>query len=320
MHTEIIPEQKTTARIIHLDVVPKRRQYLLEKAITFCEWKQVKSTTRANYISIITGFLSRTTEPLNWLMVQDYLNIISAEKSKSTAWIQSNVIKSFLEYLEVQCDIQNDGWRKVNIKKFHYTGGNKEFIEDKYFKDVYKMFDFSNMSDIRDYTVLKVLQSTGMRLSEPYNIRIKDIKKIHDSNANPVHIIDSIQKGGHRMVVKLQAGTLDAIKFYLSLRGAYDKDDYLFIEHKFKFRKLYKPLNSSVFYKKISQMFKNAGCENFTTHAIRYTAAIKTLEITGDEAMASRKLNHISPKTIQYYTKGYRENINAINDINIEIN
>ncbi len=309
-----------SAKIISLYSIPKKRHDLLGNVNTFLEWKQVSRATRANYFSCLTRFLSTTTEPYNWLMVQNYINKMFENYADSTASYQANIIKSFYEFLDTRCDLENDVWRKINIRKVKYSGGYKKIIPDEYFKKMYTMFDFSNINEIRDYTVLRILQSTGMRVHEPFLVKIKDIKWITDKDGIKHRVIDSTQKGGHRLVCKLHNGTANAIDNYLSLRGKTNPDDYLFVQHKFKFKETPKPMDVSSFTKKLSELFKSIGLEGYSSHCIRYTAAVRVMMETGDERKASEKLNHISPKTIQYYTKGYREELHAMNDYNIEIN
>lgn len=315
--TPIIKLVPKHATVHHLQV---KAPYLIPYIETYIKWRQVGKHAYNNYKSTLIRFLESCYQPLNWNMVQDYINGLHISNNEATAFKYSTIIKKFLEFLDHNTEYTNDAYKKIFIKKFKYEGGNKDIIPDDKFSEMFKMFNFNKVADIRDYAVLKLLQSTGMRLSEPFNIKIGDIKTIYDKNNQPHVIIDSFQKGGHRLVCKLHKGTLDAINFYLDIRGKCDKDDYLFIPHKLFFDGKKRPLDKTVFHKRLKFLFDSVGLYGYTSHSIRYTAAYKTFNQTNDETKASAKLGHLSPKTIQYYTHNFRLELNAINDTNIEIN
>jgi site-specific recombinase XerD len=318
-------EEKTQpkeCRIIPLHPLQVKAINLEKHVEEFIAWRQVAKNTAMNYRSVLNKMLKECGEPLNWNCIQDYINSLHYNYKESHVFRVSNTLKKFFEYLDSHTEFENKVYNRLFIKKYRYEGGNKDVISDKKFLEIYKLFDFRKSADIRDYAILKLLQSTGMRVGEPFRIKISDIKTISDAFGNNYTIIDSTQKGGRRLVCRVHDGTLKAINTYLRTRGFYDKNEPLFIQHKFHFNKneRYKPLNVTVFCKRIKQLFEAVGLEDYSSHSIRYTAAFKTLNATNDETKASAKLGHISPKTIQYYTHNYRLELNAINDTNIELN
>jgi integrase len=317
----------TTGRIIPLNSIGSvEKKDLLLVIPDYILHRQVSPSTAANYKSTIKNFIKGCDDITDWRAVQIYINELNIDKADVTANRQSIMVKDFLSFLDSHTEHSNDSWRKIKIRKYKYRGGNKDIISDEKFLEMYKLFDMDNINDIRDYAILKLLQSCGLRLSEPFNFRIKDIKTIEDAHHNKFRIIDSIQKGGLRLVCRLHDGTWDAIRKYLTLRNQFNlvspiSPDFIFVQHKFN-RKKDVPMDSSVFAKKLKELFTAVGLvgSKYTAHSIRYTAAIKTLNETGDESMASKKLNHISPETIRYYTANYRLNVNAISTHNIEVN
>ena len=295
------------------------RSHIRSHIDDFVAWRQVNERTSKEYKYLLDKFLRECSKPLDHVSVQEYLNKMHMLLSPHTATYQSNIIKKFLTYLDTNTQHENKVYNKIHIKRVKYEGGNKELIPDSIFKIVFNLFDLNKPDDIRDYTILKLLQSTGMRIHEPFLIKVKDIKSIYDKSGNKYYIIDSTQKGGHRLVCRLHSGTYDSIQKYLALRGKHSPEEYLFVSHRYTNSRGKSPLDKSNFYKRIKELFTAAGMPDFSSHCIRYTAAYKTIMLTEDEMKASAKLGHISPKTIQYYTANYRLELNAINDINIEL-
>lgn len=320
-----VQEKKTathsSTKVVYLNTpASANKDALISKISDFILHKQVKDNTAENYISAIKNFILGCDDIHDWKSVQFYINSLREEKKDSTANRQSVVIKDFLSFLDSHTEFENDSWRKITIKKFAYRGGNGKIIPDDKFVEMYKHFDMNNINEIRDFALLKVFQSCGLRLHEPFQIKLKDIQTIQDKEGNNIYVFNSLQKNNIRFVSQIFPGTYRAIRKYIIARGIETlTDDYLFIQHKFN-RDNTKPMDSSVFAKKLKVLFEAVGLHDYSAHDIRYTAAIKTLQETGSESLASQKLNHISPKTIQYYTADYRLNINAIHSHNIEIN
>lgn len=291
----------------------------LKYAEEFIAYRQVAKSTGINYLGILKNFIKECSDIYDWKKVQHYINELSAIKNGLTLRTEFNTIRKFLSYLETNEEIKTD-FHKLFIKKINYQGGNKDIIPDDKMKEMLEIIDRSTIVGLRDYAYLRLLQSTGMRIGEPLKVRVKDIVSMIDDFGVEHKMLIYEQKGGYNTKTKLHPKTYKAIKKYLLNRGVNKQNEPLFIQHKFNEGKKV-PVARNTIQRRLKSLFKAVGLDSskFTSHSIRYTVAYKVFKETGSEEMASNQLKHLSPKTIQYYTNNFRNDVIALQSIDIEL-
>ena len=145
----------------------------------------------------------------------------------------------------------------------------------------------------RDLAIVEVLYSTGCRVSELVNIKIRDIATDR---------IKVIGKGNKERYVYLNPRAQIAIENYLAERT--DNFEWLFpgASYESKGRELIdRPIDKGTVELKIRRLGKRAGIENCHPHRFRRTAATIALRRGMPIEQVSRMLGHDSLNTTQIY-------------------
>lgn len=145
----------------------------------------------------------------------------------------------------------------------------------------------------RDLAIVEVLYSTGCRVSELVNIKIRDIATDR---------IKVIGKGNKERYVYLNPRAQIAIENYLAERT--DNFEWLFpgASYESKGRELTdRPIDKGTVELKIRRLGKRAGIENCHPHRFRRTAATIALRRGMPIEQVSRMLGHDSLNTTQIY-------------------
>jgi site-specific recombinase XerD len=131
------------------------------------------------------------------------------ELKKSTQNYHMLAIRAFLRYLSFR-GIASLSPEKISIAKL----GDREinFLESKEIKEVLNTADISKVTGLRDRTILEVLFSTGMRVSEIGDLNISQIN--FERGEIPV-----LGKGKKLRVVFLSESAIRFILAYLETKG-----------------------------------------------------------------------------------------------------
>lgn len=285
----------------------------------FILYRQVKPNTANVYRSVLNHFITNCSNPLQSAYVHLYIEDMKKEFSPLTIDRRLTVIKTFCQYLTDHDIIENKVHLQVNYN-YEYRGGKKERIDDDKFLEMLDTCDLSSIIGVRDYALLRLLQSTAMRVHEPLSCKVRDVTVAHHPSGEKVRLLTYTQKGGHKAVVRLFPKTWEAIDVYLNFRGDRRADAPLFASHN-KRSSEDSHFDKSQAQRMIRLKFNQIGLigSRYTAHSFRYTQAIKALEATGDEHKASQQLRHLSPKTIQYYTQDYRNRLLGLNMLDLEV-
>lgn len=151
---------------------------------------------------------------------------------------------------------------------------------------------FHDKNALRDYAIVMLFLSTGMRVSELIGINVKDI----NFNKHCVHIY---RKGGNEQEVFFSDSAEGTIREYLEVRHLYkpvdDNSDALFLNRD--------GLRLSV--RSVQKLIKKytyaSGIQKITPHKLRSTFATDMLERTGDIALTAERLGHTGLGAVQHY-------------------
>lgn len=241
---------------------------------------------------------------LNYLSVSCFLRWLQEKRGNgiSTRNQRQAAINSFVKYLMYEFPeylseyqrILGFPVKKAPQKEISYlkTDGVKLFLNQ---------VDTRTTNGLRDYVILTLLYTTGIRVSELINIRVKDVS-LHEPYTLLVH-----GKGQKSRYVPLMKNTIPILQKYLIQKG-YDKDsklnDWLFKNHmKVQFTRQginYIVKKYTIKSRKVDQTLVPA---DFSPHKMRHTTAMGLVDSGVDIIYIRDLLGHVSVKTTEVYAK-----------------
>jgi site-specific recombinase XerD len=294
---------------------------------SFIIYRQIGDNTANTYRSQLGKFLDNCKNPLSSAYIHHWIESLKDNYAPLTIKSMVETVKGFLQYLNDHDLAHNKAYLQV-IYKYEYTGGNHKRVPKNKFMEMLDNCDITTYNGIRDYALLRLLQSTGMRIHEPLKCTIGDIVVYESYDVDErgeyiplkIPLLSYIQKGNRQAFVSLFPKTYDAIKSYLAMRSdGSNKNAPLFLSHSSN-TKGNRVLTQNSAEVMLRKRFNNVGLvgREYSAHSFRYTQAMDVLEQTGDESLASRQLRHLSPKTIQYYVQEIRAKQNAKSMLDLE--
>lgn len=147
----------------------------------------------------------------------------------------------------------------------------------------------------RDYALITLLATTGLRINELSNMDWKDVVK----NSNGEAMAHVVRKGGEECYVPLLPSVVDALNRYRAT--VYDGSDTAPIFGAL-YRKQYKRITDVGLRKIITALAKKAGIDKAVSpHWLRHTFASQTLNNGAGLRNVQNALNHKSIKTTELY-------------------
>ncbi len=252
---------------------------LLEKYIDHLLARNKSIKTIRTFRSIIRRFLRYLNgKDVRRVTIQDIDGFLAylrrngySEKSLYTAAV---AIKRFLEYHEIT----------EPLKKFEYPRRPKALPRFLTYEEVLKLLEATE--SLEDKLIILLLYSTGIRVSELVNIKIKDI----DLRDRSIRVYG---KGGKEREVFFNKETGRLLKRMIKGR---DQDEYLLKGRKGK-------LNYVTVERRLKRIALKAGLKKkVTPHILRHSFATFALSRGMDVREIQELLGHASLKTTQVYT------------------
>lgn len=227
----------------------------------------------------------------------NYLHDLNYNNKTISRHISS--LRSFFKYLKVNNIIDNNPCVLISNPKL-----DKRLPKYLNFEDVEKLlnaFDNNNYIGLRNSTILEMLYSTGIRVSEIVNIKVNDI-----SNKS----IKIIGKGNKERIVYFGTKLDDLLNKYLnksySILNVHNSD-YLFLS------KTGKKINDREIRYIIDDATKIAGINmKISPHVLRHTFATHMLNEGADLRSVQELLGHENLSTTQIYTHLTNEKIRNV--------
>ncbi len=187
-----------------------------------------------------------------------------------------------------------------NIKGFKVDTSKtkKESFNEQDIKTILDQIDTSTEVGKRDYAIILLILTGGLRINEVRNIDIQDIQII--KNEYVVYILGK----GHTekdTYIKIIAPVYNAIKDYLDTKGKINRTDALFTST--SNRALGKRITKESLSQIIKNRFRNAGYDTpkFTAHSLRHTSNTMLYKSGADLYKVQRHARHKDPKTTEIY-------------------
>jgi site-specific recombinase XerD len=256
--------------------------------------KENKNLT-ADKIKVIDLSYNTIISFLNWIQ-NEQSNSVSTRNQRQAA------INSFVRYLMYEIPEYLSEYQKIisiPIKKVLQK--EISYIKTNGVKFLLEQVNMDSKSGLRDYTILMLLYSTGIRVSELINIRIKDV-----SLQKPATLLVH-GKGQKSRYVPLLKNTIKPLQNYINSLG-YDQENDL---NKWLFQNYMKEhftrqgINYIVKKYVIKSRKKDVSIipEDFSPHKMRHTTAMELVDSGVDLIYIRDLLGHVSIKTTEIYAK-----------------
>jgi site-specific recombinase XerD len=263
--------------------------------LTFME----KQNIPADRIEITDLTRERVLEYLNWLQSERDNSI--ATRNQRQAAINSFVkylMYEFPEHLAEYQDILKLPVKKAPQKEISY-------LKTDGVKLLFDQVDMNAKNGLRDYAILTLFYTTGIRVTELISIRVKDV-----SLTLPATLLVH-GKGQKSRFVPLTTEAIAILNKYISIKGL-DRDerlnDWLFINHMGgQFTR--QGINYIVKkYASKSRELKPALIpDSFSSHGLRHTVAMELVDSGVDLIYIRDLLGHVSVSTTEVYAKASSE-------------
>ena len=230
---------------------------------------------------------------IDYNTIRKYLSHLHEKKYESSSISRKiSTLRSFFKYNLKEKNIKNNPMTLISNPK-------KEKKLPKYlnYEEMEKLLnsiDTSELDGIRDRLIIELLYSTGIRVSELVNIKIKDIK----IKENQINILG---KGNKERIVLFGEKAKEMIKIYLNAYKEYFKgnilNDYLLINKKGK------QLTTNKIELIVKDVLKKSSLKlNISPHTLRHTFATHMLDSGADLKSVQELLGHENLKTTAIYT------------------
>lgn len=283
----------TSEYLEELELEDQIEDYILELDI-----QSYSTNTLKTYKSILNSFhrfllsQKKLNSPKDMLRsFKRYLQYLKREKevSQNYLYLVTVVLKKFFEYAEIP--IYDEIKAPKRTKSLPKSLNEQEVYDLIHARDADydpKKSNPQNITRLRNKVILTLLYSTGLRVSELVNLKIRAI----DEDERTIRVRG---KGEKDRIVIFDDTTLNLINEYLDKRGV--ENEYLFVNQKNN------KLTSRYIELMIKDHAKRAGInKRVTPHILRHSFATHLLKNGVDIRAIQQLLGHSNLSTTQIYT------------------
>ena len=200
-------------------------------------------------------------------------------------------IKNFYMFLESDNLAKSIISEEINIPQKENT--LPQVFSEEEFNQLLNAPDLTSEKGIRDYAVLEILYSCGLRVSEAANLQINQINEQEE-------IINILGKGKKERIVPIRKSALKAVKTYINEV----RNKHLVIDKKAVFiGKNGKRMSRQTLYNIVVNNAKLAGIQKeIHPHTLRHSFATHLLDNGADLRVVQELLGHTNIGTTQIYT------------------
>lgn len=231
------------------------------------------------------------SEELTIYDIEDYIMKLSSQGKAATTIIRrAGTVRQFYNFLQKENILTNNSNDIAMPKKNDHL---PDVLSTDEIEALFEQPDMKKKEGIRDRAMLEVMYSSGMRVSELLNLKLKQVNI-------DLGILKIIGKGNKERHVPIGDFAKEyLLKYLFEVRGKYDiyRSNYFFLNH------FGKPLSRQYFWKIIKKYTEDAGITiNVTPHTLRHSFATHLLENGLDLRMVQEMLGHSNITTTQIYT------------------
>ena len=271
---------------------------ILSKYFDYLESKSLSDNTVKNYFrDLIDYFIylklndlspTKSIEPKHIRKMLSFL--IDKGFSKVSISRKISAIKSYITFLEKFNYSKNNYSELISIPK--KSKSLPKVMTKKEVSQLIKHVEMNTKKNLRDDALIELLYSTGLRVSEVANLKLKDINLKKSE-------IKILGKGNKERIVIFNNKSKEKIIRYL-------KNDKRFISLKTEalFQNKFKEALTTRSIQRILKKYLNFSGINskYSTHTLRHTFATHLLEGGADIKVIQQLMGHSSPETTKIYT------------------
>lgn len=271
--------------------------------------KKYSDNTILNYKNDLDDFVTYITElgyskfnDIDYQVIRKYLTYLYEKKyTNKTISRHISSLRSLFKYLLKEKKIKNNPMTLVSNPKIEKK--LPKFVPYKELEQILNIYDTNNAIDTRNTLILELLYSTGIRVGELVNIKLKDI----EFNKKEIRILG---KGNKERIVLFGSRCYNLINKYLD--NFYKKyntlnSDYLLLGVKGN------KINDREVRKIVDEAVNRAGIKlNISPHVLRHTFATHMLNEGADLKSVQQLLGHESLSTTTIYTHLSNERLRSV--------
>ena len=241
--------------------------------------------------------------------VIDYRDYLSNDLGRANTTINQHLyaLRAFYGHLVDKNIIAENPASDVKAAKVTPYGKTKALdLKTDEHETLLQSIDTSDEMGARDYAIILLLITTGLRVSAIANATIKDIEQ----SGKRVYL-HYVNKGGEQERKPITPEAMDALKAYFKYR-VIDENSPLFAtirgQSKNPSQSFGKPMSRVAISKTVTKRAKQAEVSNISAHSLRHTAAIY-LDKQGYSVSAIQKfLGHADKRTTLIYLDHITDN------------
>lgn len=260
--------------------------YLSEYIEYLNDIKGYSSNTITSYKNDIKQYLKYLSDKsINYYETEEYVKYLNKNKyAKSSINRKIASINKFYEWCQ-----ERNYLKETKYKKIKYIKQEKklpDILTSNYINKLLNSLPTENPKNLRDRTIIELLYSSGLRVSELTNLRINDIK-----NNGSIKVLG---KGNKTRILPMTNEAYKLIDSWITnSRSFYENEkssDYLFIGVR----------GSKISAREVQRIVRSK--LGTFPHSIRHSFATHLLDGGADLRVVQEILGHSDPSTTQIYT------------------
>ena len=240
---------------------------------------------------------------INYDTIRKYLSYMHDNKYEASSISRKiSTLRTFFKYNIKEKNIKNNPMTLISNPKREKK--LPKYLNYEEMERLLNSIDTSELEGIRDRLIIELLYSTGIRVSELVNIKIKDIK-IKEQQIN------ILGKGNKERIVLFGEQAKEMIKIYLNAYKDFFKgnilNEYLLINNKGK------QLSTNKIELIVKDVLRKSALKlNISPHTLRHTFATHMLDSGADLKSVQELLGHENLKTTAIYTHVSNERLKNV--------
>ena len=265
--------------------------------------------TAYEYLGYVIDFLEKYVDDVRQIDVDCYYGYMASIKnSSSSKQIGAyHSLQKYSKYLKSK-GLCEDYMQYIDRPKFFedqktIDKREKGFLTKSETKKMFDNLEKQYKNDIwktRNYAILIIFLSTGIRCSALYKLDVEDVD-LHEKT------ITVYEKGGKNRVINIPDQTADAIKKWLEYRSLLIGDNST--ENALIISTRKRRMDAGSIYYLIKKVGEIVTGKNITPHKLRATYGTQLYSITKDLFFVQSCMGHSSPKTTEIYIRGQKSDI-----------
>jgi len=238
----------------------------------------------------------RRLNSLTSRMVLEFISEQGQKYMRRTMSDRCSILRSFFAYL-YRNHIINTNLAKVVVGPHIFKNEScPRFISKSQIKSILAQIDRTTKIGLRDYAMVMLLATYGLRGIEVIRLKLDDI----NWRRNQIHI--NARKAGNNSIYPLAQSVSHALVAYLKQGRPISKERHIFLTHKAPYRPL---AYTWALGDKVRQYMRSAGIKITRpgTHTFRYSCAQSLLKEATPMKVISDYLGHTATETTGQYIK-----------------